>query len=77
MKYFLTKFKFSPLVLSLFLLISCGEKEKNLTDAKKKTTKKPNIIYILTDDLGWGGDVGVFFSELHAKNKMTAVNLGP
>jgi arylsulfatase len=46
------------LSFTLLLLSSCKEKEENFTPMEQK----PNIIYILADDLGYG-EIGVFGQE--------------
>ncbi len=55
------KVKYS--LITLCLLISF------VFTVKSQTVKKPNIIYILTDDLGYG-DVGVFFQNERKKNNL-------
>ena len=59
-----------PLLVSLVifcLFTSCKEKKDNTPKIAEIQTKKPNIIFILTDDLGYG-DVGTFFQN-QRKNK--------
>jgi len=48
--------KYLLLLPTLICIASCGEKQVNVLDAE---TAKPNIIYILADDLGYG-ELGVF-----------------
>ncbi len=47
-----------PFLFSLFiLLLSCGEKKSEIQNETTETSKKPNIIVIVTDDQGYG-DLG-------------------
>lgn len=43
----------SYIAISVFLLLSCNNKAKKIAESKDNI-KKPNIIYILADDLGYG-----------------------
>lgn len=51
---------------TLILIVLSGFVEPECTLAQKVDKDKPNIIFILTDDLGWG-DVGVFYQNQRAK----------
>ena len=46
-------------VFVLIFLVACGDKKK---DSETIEEKKPNIIYVLADDLGYG-DIGAFNSD--------------
>ncbi|MEM9986006.1 MAG: sulfatase-like hydrolase/transferase, partial [Bacteroidota bacterium] len=48
------------LLLGLFFLLSCSSPSK---PAKQKPTTKPNVIYILADDMG-RSDLGVYGQQL-------------
>lgn len=67
MKRNLSIFKFSPIVLIVIILTGCM---KNMNS--KKTMTKPNIIFILVDDLGHGdvGFNGSTFYETPAIDKL-------
>ena len=51
-----------PVYLSFFLVIAAGLESIGLGDQPKAEGNKPNIIFILADDLGWG-DIGCFGQE--------------
>lgn len=59
---------YAPIILRMALiavLISGGSES---ADAQKVERSQPNIIFIITDDLGWG-DLGVFYQNQRAKAK--------
>lgn len=59
------KFYNCILFTSIICLITLSVSGQTLK--KNSTQKKPNIIFILTDDLGYG-DIGVFYQNARAKN---------
>ncbi|SMO44017.1 sulfatase-like hydrolase/transferase [Fodinibius sediminis] len=68
MKNISNRYRSSFLLPCLILLGTvawgCGQKETNRDD--DPASSKPNIIFILTDDMGWG-DVGVFYQNSRKK----------
>lgn len=55
------------LLFSSFILLVSGNADGAYT-SQPKTPEKPNIIYIMVDDLGYG-DVGAFFQNQRRKDK--------
>ncbi|MGB5818454.1 MAG: arylsulfatase [Saonia sp.] len=46
---------FNAMVLAVLATVSCANKEKSVPDKNRSTlTEKPNIVYILADDMGYG-----------------------
>lgn len=56
-----------PYYNRLFLVLMCLVAEIAVSQPKKSTTKKPNVIVILTDDMGFS-DIGCFGSEIKTPN---------
>lgn len=50
-------------LLSIFFLLSCSP----IQQANRGKAQKPNILFILTDDLGWG-DLGAFYQNQRAES---------
>ena len=46
-------------LLVIFLMACKGEQKENTSTAAQEANQKPNIIYILADDMGYG-DLGVY-----------------
>jgi len=57
----------TPYYKRLFLVLMCLGAEIAVSQPKKSTTKKPNVIVILTDDMGFS-DIGCFGSEIKTPN---------
>lgn len=55
--------KFHYLLLLILFLSSCSPTQKT----SQEEPKKPNIVFILTDDLGWG-DLGIFYQNQRAES---------
>ena len=70
MKFEKSHFK-SIVVILLFTIVgvSCQHGKQSAKEVKSKVSKteKPNVIVILTDDLGWS-DIGCFGSEVSTPN---------
>jgi len=54
------------LILFVILMVSCQSKNPE-SNSGKNDNKKPNIILISADDLGWS-DIGCYGSEVHTPN---------
>ena len=62
------QFTSSTIVFSVFFIIACGSPEKSKKEPVVEASK-PNIIYILADDLGYG-EIGVY-----GQNKIETPNI--
>lgn len=54
-------------LLTIFMSCQSEKKESNKQSTKAKEIKKPNILIILADDMGYG-DIGAFGSEIQTPN---------
>lgn len=50
----MTRTNLTQLLLAVVILVSCGKKQETTTNKPKKQLDKPNIIFLLADDLGYG-----------------------
>jgi len=56
----------NPFIITLFLISILAGINLRVEGSKLPLKKQPNIIFILTDDLGWG-DLGTFFQKQRQK----------
>lgn len=54
--------KYIAIVFGIFLFLGCKDSPKNPIAKEEEADKKPNIVYILADDLGYG-DLSIYGQE--------------